>query len=154
MGPPMGSRLLLACCAVVAAFVTTGVSSCLQTGGQRRAALRDAAEGLLPPQARIRTLGFGECVELANSPSCARVVFELPERSSALRAKSVRAIAEANGWTVTHSDDAQGGWNLFLRRSGFTAYAVFWRPEVYGVRCHGAHPKDECFNTINLERSG
>jgi hypothetical protein len=31
---------------------------------------------------------------------------------------------------------------------------VFWRPEVYGLRCDGAHPKDDCFNTINLERSG
>ena len=154
MGPPMGARLLLASCVLVAAFVTSGVSSCLQTGGQRRGALRHAAEELLPPQARIRGLGFGDCVELASSPSCARVVFELPEGSSALRARSVRATAEANGWTVTHSDDAQGGWNLFLRRSGFTAFAVFWRPEVYGLRCEGAHPKDECFNTINLERSG
>jgi hypothetical protein len=43
---------------------------------------------------------------------------------------------------------------MFLRRRGFTAYAVFWRPEVYGLRCDGAHPKDECLNTINLERSG
>jgi hypothetical protein len=150
----MGSRLLVASCVVVAALVTSGVSSCLQTGGQRRSALRDAAEGLLPPQAHIRALGFGDCVELESSPSCARVVFELPEPSSALRAKRVRATAEANGWTVTHSHDAQGGWNLFLRRSGFTAYAVFWRPEVYGLRCDGAHPKDECFNTLNLERSG
>ena len=154
MGPRMGSRLLTAACVLVAAFVTSGVSSCLQTGGQRRAALRDAAKELLPPQARVRALGFGECVELASNPSCARVVFELPARSSALRAESVRATAEANGWTVTHSDDAQGGWNLFLRRSGFTAYAVFWRPKVYGLRCDGTHPKDECFNTINLERSG
>jgi hypothetical protein len=159
MGPPMGShsasrRLLLASCVVVAAFVTSGVSSCLQTGGQRRAALRRAAEGLLPPQARIRSLGFGDCVELASSPSCARVVFELPGRSSALRAKRVRAAAAANGWTVTHSDDAQGGWSLFLRRPGFTAYAVFWRPEVYGLRCNGAHPDEQCFNTLNLERSG
>jgi hypothetical protein len=154
MGPPMGSRVLLASCVLVAAFVTSGVSSCLQTDGQRRAALRDAAGELLPPRARIRAFGFGECVELASNPSCARAVFELPERSSALRAKRVRATAEANGWTVTHSDDAQGGWNLFLRRSGFTAYVVFWRPEVYGLRCDGPHPKDECFNTINLERSG
>jgi hypothetical protein len=145
---------LLASCVVVTAFVASGVSSCLQTGSQRRAALRDAAEGILPPEAHIRALGYGDCVELADSPSCAGVVFELPERSSALRAKSVRAAAVANGWTVTHSGDAAGGWSLFLRRSGFTAFAVFWRPEVYGLRCDGAHPKDECFNTINLERSG
>src|ERR1043165_7118415 len=124
-------RFLLASCVLVAAFVASGVSSCLETGGQRRSALRDAAKGLLPPQAHIRALGFGECVELASNPSCARVVFELPERSSALRARSVREAAKASGWTVTQSDDAQGGWNLFLRRSGFTAFAVFWRPEVY-----------------------
>src|SRR5690242_1314550 len=101
MGSCMGSRLLLVSCVLVAALVTSGVSSCLQTGGQRRSALRDAAEELLPPQAHIRALGFGDCVELASNPSCARVVFELPARSSALRARTVRAAAEANGWTVT-----------------------------------------------------
>lgn len=147
-------RFPLAVCLLVVVLITTGVSSCLQTGGQRRAALRDAARGLLPPEAHIRALGFGECVELASNPSCAQVVFELPERSSALRAKAVRAVAEAHGWTVTRSDDAPGGWNLFLRRSGFTAFAVFWRPEVYGLRCDGARPKEECFNTISLQRSG
>jgi hypothetical protein len=147
-------RLQVAVCVVVAAFVTSGVSSCVQTGGQRRAALRHAAESLLPPQAHIRALGYGDCVELASSPSCARVVFELPERYSVLRAKRVRAAAEANGWTVTHSDDAQGGASLFLRRGDFEAYAAFWQPEIYGLRCDGAHPKDECFNTINLERNG
>ena len=147
-------RFQLAVCVLIAAFVTSGVSSCLQTGGQRRAALRGAAKSLLPPQAHIRALGFGDCVELASSPSCAGVVFELPQHDSALRAKLVRATAEANGWTVTHSDDVPGGWSLFLRRSGFTAYVALWRPEVYGLRCDGAHPKDECFNTINLSRSG
>lgn len=152
MTSPM--RFQLAACLVVAVFVTSGVSSCLQTGGQRRAALRHAAEGLLPPEAHIRALGFGECVELASSPSCARVVFELPERDSALRARSVRAAAEANGWTVTREGDAPGGWSLFLRGHGFSAYVALWRPEVYGLRCDGAHPKDECFNTINLQRNG
>jgi hypothetical protein len=147
-------RFRLAGCLVIAASVTSGVSSCLQTGGQRRAALRNAAEQLVPPGAHIRALGYGDCVELASNPSCARVVFELPEHDSAVRARRVRAAAEANGWTVTHSDDAQGGWNLFLRRSGFTAFVALWRPEVYGLRCHGAQPKDECFNTINLSRSG
>jgi hypothetical protein len=137
---------------VAAALVASGVSSCLQTNGQRGAALRQEAEALLPPQAHIRALGFGDCVELADSPSCARVVFEMPEHSSALRAKRVREAAEANGWRVTRSGDAQGGWSLFLRRSGFTAYAVFWRPAVYGLRCNGGHPKDECFNTVNVER--
>ena len=147
-------RLQLAACALLTAFITSGVSSCLQTGGQRRSALRDAAKALLPPQAHIRALGFGDCVELASSPSCARVVFELPERNSALRAQRVRAAAEANGWTVTHSDDTQGGWSLFLRRGKFEAYVALWRPEVYGLRCEVAHPKDECFNTIDLERNG
>ena len=147
-------RLRFAFCVVAAALVASGVSSCLQTGGQRRAALRDAAKSLLPPQAHIRALGFGDCVELASSPSCVRVVFELPEHASTLRAKRVRAAAEANGWTVTHSDDAQGGASLFLRRGEYEAYASFWRPEVYGLGCDGVHPKDECFNTINLERNG
>jgi hypothetical protein len=94
-----------------------------------------------------------DCVELASNPSCARVVFELPERSSALRASAVRTTAVHNGWRVTESEDAQGGWSLFLRRAGFTAYAVFWRPEVFHLHCKGPHPEDQCFNTINLERN-
>lgn len=146
-------RLLLASCVVMAALAGSGVSSCLETGGQRRAALRHAAEGLLPPEARIRALGFGDCVELASTPSCARVVFELPERSSARRAQTVRATAVRHGWTVSQSGDAQGGWSMFLKRPGYTAYVVFWRREVYHPRCTGAHPQDECFNTLNLERN-
>lgn len=110
----------------MAALAGSGVSSCLETGGQRRAALRHAAEGLLPPEARIRALGFGDCVELASTPSCARVVFELPERSSARRAQTVRATAVRHGWTVSQSGDAQGGWSMFLKRPGYTAYVVFW----------------------------
>jgi hypothetical protein len=147
------SRLLIASCAVIAALAGSGVSSCLETGGQRRAALRHAAEELLPPQAHIRALGFGDCVELASEPSCARVVFELPERSSARRAQMVRETALRHGWTVSQSGDAQGGWSMFLRRPGYTAYVVFWRPEVYHSRCTGARPEDECFNTLNLERN-
>jgi hypothetical protein len=50
-------------------------------------------------------------------------------------------------------DDAEGGWSLFLRRPGFTAFAVLWRPDVYNLRCGGGHPDDRCFNTIDLERS-
>jgi hypothetical protein len=145
--------LLFGSCLMLAALVVSGVSSCLQTGAERRAALRRAAEGILPPQARIRAFGFGDCVELASSPSCARVVFELPKRSSALRVKAVRVTAVRNGWKVTESDNAQGGWSLFLRRPGFTAYVVLWRPDVYRLRCNGARPPDQCFNTLNLERS-
>lgn len=147
------SRRLLASCAVITAVVGSGVSSCLETGGQRRAALRHTAEGLLPPQAHIRALGFGDCVELASEPSCARVVFELPERSSAGRAQMVRATAIRHGWTVSQSGNAQGGWSMFLKRPGYSAYVVLWRPEVYHARCTGAHPEDKCFNTLNLQRN-
>ena len=145
--------LLLPVAAMIAVFICTGVSSCFQSADERRATLRETATGLLPPQARIRALGFGDCVELASSPSCARVVFELPERSSALRAQAVRATAVRNGWRVAESEDAQGGWSLFLRRAGFTAYVVFWRAEVYHLHCMGPHPEDQCFNTLNLERN-
>jgi hypothetical protein len=146
-------RVLVGSAAVVVAFLGSGISSCLETSGQRRAALRRAAEELIPPQGRIRALGYRNCVELASAPSCARAVFELPEHASAGRARLVRAAAERHGWTVTHSDDAQGGWSLFLRRAGFTAYVVLWRPKVYGLTCTGPQPQDECFNTLNLERS-
>ena len=146
-------RLLFASGAVIVALICSGVSACLQTSGQRRATLRRAAVELLPPQARIRALGFGDCVELASGPSCARVVFALPQRSSVLRARALRRTALRNGWTIDKMDDAEGGWSLFLRRPGFTAFAVLWRPDVYNLRCGGEHPDDRCFNTIDLERS-
>jgi hypothetical protein len=118
--------------------------------------MREQADELLPPGARIRVIGYGDCVELAASPSCAQVVFEMKERDSAARAASVRAEAERNGWRITHSDDAQGGWSVFAQRRGFTAVAFFWRPEVYGADCEHPNPRSEddkfCFNTLNIQR--
>ena len=138
---------------LLAAFISTGISACLQTENQRRAALRARAHEILPPDARIRAFGYGDCVELAPSPSCARVVFSLRELSSERRAEQVRDAAQAHGWTITRSDDAQGGWNLFLKRNGYTAYDVLWRPDVYQVKCQRRAPRDDvCFNTLNLTR--
>jgi hypothetical protein len=146
-------RLLIGISLVLVVLFESGVSSCLQTSGQRRAALRRAAEGLIPSEAHIRALGYGDCVELASGPSCAGAVFELPQRASMRRARAVRATAERHGWTVVKIDDAQGGWSLFLRRPGYTAYVVLWRPEVYGLSCDSPRPDDKCFNTLSLERS-
>jgi glutamate/tyrosine decarboxylase-like PLP-dependent enzyme len=139
------------------AFLSLGISGCLQTEEQRRAQLRERAEEILPRSARLRVLEYGDCVELASSPSCAQVVFEMPERDSARRAALVRAEAERNGWTVTHSDDAQGGWSAFLKRAEYTAVVFLWRPEVYDVDCEGRpDPTLEsnrfCFNTLSVDR--
>jgi hypothetical protein len=148
-----GSVVLLS----LVAFLSLGVSSCLQTEEQRKAELRERAEEILPPSARLRVLDYGDCVELASSPSCAQVVFEMPERDSARRAALVRAEAERNGWTVTHSDDAQGGWSAFLKRDEFTAVVFLWRPEVYDVDCQGrpdptVDSNRFCFNTLSVNR--
>ncbi len=140
-------------CAVLISLLGTGLSSCAQTGDQRRATLRRTAEELIPAEARIRALDYGNCVELASSPSCAGVVFELPERAASRRARVVRATAERHGWTVVKMDDAEGGWSLFLRRPDYTANVVLWRPEVYGLTCKGAQPPDKCFNTLALQRN-
>jgi hypothetical protein len=139
------------------AFLSLGISGCLQTEEQRKAELRERAEEILPPSARLRVLDYGDCVELASSPSCVEVVFEMPERDSARRAALVRAEAEHNGWTVTHSDDAQGGWSVFLKRDEFTAVVFLWRPEVYDADCEGRpDPTLEsnkfCFNTLSVDR--
>jgi hypothetical protein len=146
-------RLLIGFSLVLVALFGRGVSSCLQTSVQRRAVLRRTAEGLIPSEAHIRALGYGDCVELASGPSCAGAVFELPQRGSVRRARAVRATAERHGWRVVKSDDAQGGWSLFLRRPGYTAYVVLWRPEIYGLNCNAPRPDDKCFNTLSLERS-
>jgi hypothetical protein len=152
-GPPR-TRLLVLPALLLASFVGTGISACLQTEEGRRATLRDRAAEIVPTTARIRSLGYGDCVELAPTPSCARVVFELSERDSARRAALVRRTAEEHGWEVTRSDDAEGGWSLFLKRKGFTAFVVLWRPEKYPqADCHGKEARDDvCFNTLNLTR--
>jgi hypothetical protein len=142
----------LAAATAVAAFVCSGVSACLETGGQRRETLRARVHEIVPGGAHIRALGYGDCVELAPSPSCARAVFELPARDSARRAQLVRAQAETHGWTVTHEDNAEGGWSLFLKRPGYTAFVVLWRSNLYVKNCHVRRPPDECFNTVNLQR--
>src|SRR5437879_992518 len=86
-------------CAVLISLLGTGLSSCAQTGDQRRATLRRTAEELIPAEARIRALDYGNCVELASSPSCAGVVFELPERAASRRDRVVGATAERHGAT-------------------------------------------------------
>ena len=121
------------------------------------AELEKRAEEILPESAQVRVLGFGDCVELAPSPSCSQVVFEMDEDDLARRAARVREEARGNDWTVTHSDDAQGGWSVILKKDEFTAVVFLWRPEVYDVDCKGQpDPNSDadrfCFNTLNLSR--
>jgi hypothetical protein len=142
---------------LLSAFFGLGVDACLQTEGQRKAELERRADEILPSEARVLVMGYGDCVELAPSPSCSKVVFEMDELDSARRAALVREEAERNGWTVTHSDDAQGGWSVFLKKDEFTAVVFLWRPEVYDVDCKGQpDPNSDadrfCFNTLNLSR--
>jgi hypothetical protein len=142
---------------LVSVLFGLGVDACLQTEEQRRTELKRRADEILPSEARVLVMGYGDCVELAPSPSCSQVVFEMDEDDSARRAARVREEARGNGWTVTHSDDAQGGWSVFLKKDEFTAVVFLWRPEVYDVDCKGQpDPNSDadrfCFNTLNLSR--
>jgi hypothetical protein len=142
---------------LVSAFFALGVDACLQTEDQRKSELKRRADEILPSEAHVLVMGYGECVELAPSPSCSRVVFEMDEADSARRAELVREEARRNGWTVTHSDDAQGGWSVFLKKDEFTAVVFLWRPEVYDAECKGqpipnSDAGEFCFNTLNLSR--
>ena len=155
----MGTRphVIAAFAVLLAAFCSMGVSACLQSEGQRKADLRERAEELLPASATVLDVGYGECVELAPSPSCAQVVFEMSERDPGRRAAVLRDEARRHGWTITHSDDAQGGWSVFAKRDEYTAVAFLWRPEVYEVDCSGepdpaADGNKFCFNSLNIER--
>jgi hypothetical protein len=142
---------------LVGALFGLGLDACLQTEGQRRAEFERRADEILPPEARVLLTGYDDCVELAPTPSCSKVVFEMDRLDSARRAALVREEAARNGWTVTHSDDAQGGWSVFLKKDEFTAVVFLWRPEVYEVDCKGRpDPNSDadrfCFNTLNLSR--
>src|SRR3954465_14403294 len=134
------------------ALLVLGVSGCSATEAGRKADLRDRVEELIPADGHVLVVDYAAWVELSSSPSCAQVVFEMPQRDSAVRAALVRAEAKRNGWTVTHSDDAQGGWSVFAKRNGYTAMAVLWRSDVYDVDCdNDPDPRSEserfCFNT-------
>ena len=155
----MGTRshILAGFAVLLAAFFSTGVSACLQSEGQRKSDLRERAEEILPASATILDVGYGDCVELAPSPSCAQIVFEMSERDSGERAAVLRDEARRNGWTITHSDDAQGGLSVFAKRGEYTAVAFLWRREVYEVDCAGEPDPaiDEnkfCFNSLSIER--
>lgn len=145
--------LLVGACAILATLFVGGAHASLRAGVDPRALLRSAAHELVPPGGRIRALGYGDCVELARSPSCAGVVFELPQRSSAARARAVRAVARRKGWTVARMDDAEGGWALFLIRGKLRANVFLWRPEVYGLECRSAQPDEKCFNSAAIQLS-
>jgi hypothetical protein len=142
---------------LVSAFFALSVDACLQTEDQRKTELKRRTDEILPSEARVLFMGYGDCVELAPSPSCSQVVFEMDEDDSARRAARVREEARGNDWTVTHSDDAQGGWSVILKKDEFTAVVFLWRPEVYDVDCKGQpDPNSDadrfCFNTLNLSR--
>src|SRR3954447_17880619 len=134
-----------------------GLAGCFESEAGREAELRDRALELLPAQGHILPYRLCGCVELAASPSCARVVFSMPQRDAAARASLVRSEAVQAGWTVTDSDDALGGWSVFAKRGGFTAVAVLFHPEAYDIDCTSSpDPRLEknryCFNTLDIER--
>ena len=140
---------------VLVAVLGLGVGGCLQTEDQRQSELRKRADEILPAGAGIRALDYGDCVELASSPSCIYVIFELPERDSYRRAALVWTSAENNGWQVTtRYDQAPGGWSVRLKRDNFEAIATLFRHEVY-EGCSGeldAESHQYCFNTLHLTR--
>src|SRR5215216_2326765 len=54
------------------AFFGLGISACLRTESGRKAELRERAEELVPADAQILVISYGDCVELAASSSRAR----------------------------------------------------------------------------------
>jgi hypothetical protein len=142
---------------LVIAFFGLGLSGCLQTEGQRKAELEERASEIIPAGAHVRSLGYGDCVELTSSPSCAEAVFEMAQPDSADRALLLRTTASSHGWTVTNSDDAQGGWSVSLEHDGFSAVAFLWRPEAYNADCRepldpASEPDKFCFNSVSVTR--
>jgi hypothetical protein len=152
------TRICVASSIVFASFLALGISGCLQTEGQRRTELRERAEELLPAGAHVRALGYGDCVELAASPSCTEVMFSMRDRDPRSRAHLVLGAARRSGWTVRDASNSAGAWSLDLKTDGFTAAVFLWRPEAYGVSCKGQpDPSSEdgrvCFNTISVTRA-
>jgi len=148
----MGSSAVVAACA----FFSLGVSACLQTGGQRKSELRARAEELLPDDARVLVVGYGDCVELAASPSCIQIV-RLARAGSAKPSAACAGRGEAQRLDSHTFRRCAWGWSVFVKRSGFTALVTLWRSAAYEVDCSDApDPRSDedrvCFNSLNLER--
>ena len=90
----------------------------------RRAELTQAARSLLPPSWREIATQEGQCVELADYPSCLDVAFDRRGAPRAAAEAEVRNAARAAGWEATGDEIARSLTILHFRRGKLTAFVA------------------------------
>jgi hypothetical protein len=90
----------------------------------RRAELTQASRSLLPPGWREIASQEGQCVELADYPSCLDVAFDRRGAPRAAAEADVRAAARAAGWKATGDEIARSLTILHFRRGKLSAFVA------------------------------
>jgi hypothetical protein len=103
---------------VVALASLLVVAGCELLGVSRADRLRRDAHSLLPRSATTLRESTEDCVQLAPSPSCAVVYFEIDGEPFAARRRLVLERARAQGWNLARVSSGPGGVQLFFEREG------------------------------------
>ena len=133
-----------ACVFGVAAL--TGIAGC----GPSAAELRQAAETLIPPGGRIVGREDGDCVMLADSPSCHRIAFVGPVGTLDDRAKAVREAAGPAGWKLEEELRTEGATFLDYTRGGLEANVTLWAE--FRARPCRLRPQMDCADRVRVVR--
>ena len=88
----------------------------------RRAELTQARRSLLPPSWREIASQEGQCVALADYPSCLNVAFDRRGAPRAAAESDVRAAARAAGWEATGDEIGRSATLLHFRRGKLSAF--------------------------------
>jgi len=115
---------LLAALALGAGALRLGAFSSGLHDADRRAELTQAAGSLLPPSWTEIASEEGQCVALADYPSCLTVAFDRRGAPRAAAAGEVRAAASAAGWTATGDEVGHSLTILHFRRGKLSAFVA------------------------------
>jgi predicted RNase H-like HicB family nuclease len=135
---------LLAWVASVATL--TGIAGC----GSSAEEMREAAETLVPPGSRIVAREDGDCVMVADAPSCHTIGFLRPTASLEKRADEVRQAAGQAGWELEEELRAEGATFLEYTRDGLKASVTLWA-DFRAKPCR-LRPRMDCADHVRVVR--
>lgn len=138
--------------ALAASAVGTAVLLASACGpfGESADELREGAASLVPPGATVIGRDDGDCIQLADSPSCHSVYFVGPSELLEARVDRARAVADRAGWELQKELRAEGGTFLELSRGGLEADVTLWA-DFRAVQCR-KRPSPDCADSVRVLR--
>lgn len=118
--------------------------------GESADEMREGAASLVPPGAHVIGRDDGDCIQLADSPSCHSVYFVGPSEALEARVDRARAVAERAGWELKKELRAEGGTFLELSRGGLEADVTLWA-DSRAVPCR-KRPSADCADSVRVLR--